>query len=79
MYLKVHTALITNPKISDIHLYDKVRVACWDLDEKAAVQVVCEIEEHGGSGLPIKVITSIYSWMSRMMNYSLLLNFKSII
>ena len=33
----------------------KVRVACWDLDEKAAVQVVCEIEEEGGSGLPIKV------------------------
>ena len=61
MHLKVHTAIIMNQKISDIHLYDKVRVACWDLDEKAAVQVVCEIEEHGGSGLPIKVInTSIY-------------------
>ena len=56
-----------------------MRVACWDLDEKAAVQVVCEIEEKGGSGLPVKVITSIYSWMSEMMNYSLLLNFKSII
>ena len=34
----------------------KVRVACWDLDEKAAVQVVCELEELGGTGLPIKVI-----------------------
>ena len=60
MHLKVHTAIIMNQKISDIQLYDKVRVACWDLDEKAAVQVVCEIEEQGGSGLPIKVITSIY-------------------
>ena len=34
----------------------KVRVACWDLDEKAAVQVVCELEELGGTGLPIKVM-----------------------
>ena len=34
----------------------KVRVACWDLDEKAAVQVVCELEEQGGTGLPIKVM-----------------------
>ena len=33
-----------------------MRVACWDLDEKAAVQVVCELEELGGTGLPIKVI-----------------------
>ena len=55
MHLKVHTAIIMNQKISDIQLYDKVRVACWDLDEKAAVKVVCEIEEQGGSGLPIKV------------------------
>jgi len=35
-----------------------VRVACWDLDEKAAVEVVCEIEEQAGSGLPIKVDVS---------------------
>ena len=33
-----------------------MRVACWDLDEKAAVQVVCELEELGGTGLPIKVM-----------------------
>ena len=48
----------------------KVRVACWDLDEKAAVQVVCELEEQGGTGLPIKVmmttnVTHNY-WLSQL-------------